>query len=245
MFKQIKKEKTKTILTIDIFLLYLLIALITGFLSGFLTVKINHILIIVTGKLQTSGNVQGRYIVVGIASSILFFILYYFLTLNPDLIYGIIFSAIYAALYAIGVVIAQNRFKQSDKVLKMIISAMYTDSPNGNQITSDAFRISKQMLDSIPIANKEAILLLVFVFDSRFAVFFISLFLGRRFMIKRFINMNSDEQDQYLETWSTAVGLSLAVQALKSIVGFAYYTSNLSWSQIDYEGNVLKRSYLG
>ena len=231
-------------LTIDVFLLYLLIALIAGFLSGFLTVKINHILIIVTGKLQTSGNAQGRYIVVGIASSILFFILYYFMTLNPDLIYGIIFSAIYAVLYALGVVIAQNRFKQSDKVLKMIISAMYTDSLNGDQITSDAFRISKQMLDSIPIANKEAILLLVFVFDSRFAVFFISL-LGRRFMIKRFINMNSDEQDHYLKTWSTAVGLSLAVQALKSIVGFAYYTSNLSWSQIDYEGNVLKRSYLG
>lgn len=232
-------------LAMDAILSYLLIALITGFLSGFLTVKINHILIIVTGKLQTSGNAQGRYIVVGIASSILFFILYYFLTSNPDLIYGIIFTAIYAALYTVGVVIAQNRFKQSYKILKMIIAAMYTDSPNGNQITSDAFRISKQMLDNIPTANKEAILLLVFVFDSRFAVFFISLLFGRRFMIKRFIYMNSGEQDQYLDTWSTAIGLSLAVQALKSIVGFAYYTSNLSWNQIGYEGNVLKRSYLG
>jgi hypothetical protein len=222
----------------------LIIAIGAGFIIGFLKVKINHILVIFTGKLQTSKHSRQRYIVFGVASSILFFILYYLLTPSPELILGIIFTAIYAVMYTVGVVIAENRFEQHLTILETMISAMFTDSTKGDKITSDAFRISKQMLDNMSVSNREVLLLLLLFFDSRFVVFFVSLFIERRFTLTRFVNMNSAEQDEYLNTWNNTRGLDFVIKALKAITSFPYYTSSLSWNKIGYDGNVLKKSYL-
>lgn len=222
---------------------FLLIAIGSGLFSGFLSVKINHLLVIITGRLLTSGNAQRRYIVIGIAATILFFILYVFT--NPfDLLFGVVFSVIFALCFTIGIFVAKQRFSEALLILHQTISAMYTDSPNGNEITDDAFEISSQTLDAMLPANKEAFLLLVMIFDSRFAVFFISLFVGHYFSIKRFIHMSAAEQDKYLETWASNQYLALVIQALKSITSLTYFTSHLSWPQIDYDGGVLKRSYL-
>ena len=225
-------------------ILFLLIAIGGGFLSGFLSVKVNHLLVIITGRLLSSGHAQRRYIIIGTAAIVLFFISYLFFTSFSDLLFGIVLSAIFAACFTVGIFFAEKRFSEALLILHQIISAMYTDSLNGNEITDDAFSISSQTLDEMLPSNKEAFLLLVMFFDSRFTVFFISLFVGRYLSTKRFINMSPAEQDKYLETWALNQYLSLIVQALKSITSLTYFTSHLSWPQIDYQGEVLKRSYL-
>lgn len=223
---------------------FLFIAIGSGFFSGFLSVKVNHLLVIITGRLLSSGHAQRRYIIIGAVTTILLFILYMIFTNPFDLLFGVVLSAIFAICFTIGVFVAEKRFSEALLILHQIISAMYTDSLNGNEITDDAFSISSQTLDDMPPSNKEAFLLLVMFFDSRFTVFFISLFVGHYFSTKRFIHMSSVEQDKYLETWASNQYLALIVQALKSITSLTYFTSHLSWSQIDYKGEVLRRSYL-
>ena len=225
-------------------ILFLLIAICGGFLSGFLSVKVNHLLVIITGRLLSSGHAQRRYIIIGTAATVLFFILYLVFTSSSGLLFGIVLSVIFAACFTVGIFFAEKRFSEALLILHQIISAMYTDSLNGNEITDDAFSISSQTLDEMLPSNKEAFLLLVMFFDSRFTVFFISLFVGRYLSTERFIHMSPADQDKYLETWASNQYLSLIVQALKSITSLTYFTSHLSWHQIDYQGEVLKRSYL-
>jgi len=222
----------------------LLIAIGSGFFSGFLSVKINHLLVIITGRLLSSGHAQRRYIIIGTVATILFFILYIIFASSFDLLFGAMLSAIFALCFTIGVFVAEKRFSEALLILHQTISAMYTDSLNGNEITDDAFAISSQTLDDMLPSNKEAFLLLVMFFDSRFTVFFISLIVGHYFSTKRFIHMSPAEQDRYLETWASNQHLALVIQALKSITSLTYFTSHLSWAQIYYDGGVLKRSYL-
>lgn len=221
----------------------IILAICFGFAVGFFSVKFNHLMIILTGRLLSSGHATNRYIIVGLLGSAIVFGLYMISEPIPDKIHGIVLAVIFGMSFAVGVLIADHRFSQSCDILHEIIIAMFSDTKEGNKKTTDAFEISKKMLANMPVANKEALLLLVFFFDSRLGVMFSSLF-GRRFMLKRFISMTLDEQDWYIETWSTAVGLSLALRALKSITSFAYFTSNLTWEDIPYNGKVLKRSYL-
>jgi len=224
-------------------IIYIILAIGFGFAVGFFSVKFNHLMIILTGRLLSSGHATNRYIIVGFIGSAIVFGTYMILEPASDTTHGIILAVIFGILFAAGVLVADHRFSQSCDILHQIIIAMFSDTKEGNEKTTDAFEISKKMLANMPIANKEALLLLVFFFDSRLGVMFSSLF-GRRLMLKRFISMTSDEQDWYIETWSTAMGLSIALRALKSITSFAYFTSNLTWDDIPYNGEILKRSYL-
>lgn len=225
-------------------ILYILLAVGIGFAIGFFSVKFNHLLIILTGKLVSSGHAQNRYIVIGTAFAILVFISYMYLASSFDLTHALIITATYGILFTMGVLVGDARFSQACDILHKILNAMYTNTKKGNATTSDAFEISKKMLNNMPVSNKEALLLLVFFFDSRFAVFVISLAVTKKFITKRFIDMEPEEQDTYIQSWSTTFGLSLAIKALKSITSFAYFTSHFSWDVIDYNGGVVKRSYL-
>jgi len=224
-------------------ILYLIFAISLGFAVGFFSVKINHLLIIITGKLISSGHATNRYIIVGVIGAIIVFAVYMLLAPFPDVTHGIIIAAVFGGSFIAGVLVADHRFSQSCEILHLIINAMYSDSVEGNPKTDDAFSISKKMLANMPVANKEALLLLVFFFDSRLGVFFSGIF-GGKVMLKRFISMTPQEQDWYIKTWSTTMGFSLALKALKSITSFAYFSSNLTWDDILYNGKVLKRSYL-
>ena len=226
------------------FIFYILLAAGIGFGIGFFSVKFNHLLVILTGKLVSSGHAQRRYIVIGIFSTVLVFFSYMYLAPTFDLAHGIAIAVVYAVLFTIGVLSAEARFSQACDILHMIINAMYTNTKTGNITTSDAFEISKKMLNHIQPANKEALLLLAFFFDSRFAVFFISAFITKKFVAKRFIDITPEQQDAYINSWHNTFGLTLAIKALKSIVSFAYFTSHHSWDDIGYNGGVLKRSYL-
>ena len=223
--------------------LYLIFAIGLGFAVGFFSVKINHLLIILTGKLISSGHATYRYIVVGAIGAVIIFVVYMLFSPIPDVTHGIIIAAVFGGVFVAGVLIADHRFSQSCDILHLIINAMYSDSIEGNLKTNDAFSISKKMLANMPVTNKEALLLLVFFFDSRLGVFFSGLF-GGKIMLKRFISMTPQEQDWYIKTWSTAIGFSLALKALKSITSFAYFLSNLTWDDVHYNGKVMKRSYL-
>ncbi len=223
--------------------IYIMLAISLGFVVGFFAVKLNHLLIIITGRLITSGHATNRYIIVGFIGVAIVFGVYTYLEPAPDISHGIILAAIFGTLFALGIFIADYRFSQSCDILHKVIIAMYDDTKEGNSKTRDSFEISKKMLANMPVANKEALLLLVFFFDSRIGVM-ISGFFGKRFMLKRFISMTPLEQDWYIETWSKTQFLSLALKALKSITSFAYFTSNLTWDDIPYNGKILKRSYL-
>ena len=230
-------------MTLDV-IWYILLAAGLGFGIGFFSVKINHLLIILTGKLVSSGHAQRRYIVIGVISTAIVFFLYMYFVPASDLAYGIIIAVVYVILFTIGVLTAEARFSQACDILHMIINSMYADTKDGNTATGDAFEISKRMLNHIQPANKEALLLLAFFFDSRFAVFFISAFITKKFVAKRFIDITSEQQHEYITSWHNTFGLTLAIKALKSITSFAYFTSHYSWDDIGYNGGVLKRSYL-
>jgi len=224
-------------------IIYIIFVSLFGFTVGFFSVKFNHLLIIITGRLVTSGHATNRYIIVGFIGTAIVFGMYMFLEPALVVAYGVLLAAIFGILFAVGVVVSDYRFSQSCDILHQIIIAMYDDTKEGNDKTHNAFDISKKMLANMPVTNKEALLLLVFFFDSRVGVM-LSGFFGGRFMFKRFTSMTTKEQDWYIETWSTSMGFSIALKALKSITSFAYFTSNLTWNDIPYNGEILKRSYL-
>ena len=97
----------------------------------------------------SSGHAQRRYIVIGTVATVLFFILYVVFTSSFDLLFGFIASVIFAICFTIGIFLAEKRFSEALLILNQIISAMYTDSLNGNEITNDAFSIVENSQASV------------------------------------------------------------------------------------------------
>lgn len=234
------------------FLVILSITAVAGYLAGFMTVKINNLLVIVLGKLWSSGHAKKRYIPIGItvvSCYIVIILLVIDNTASTDPAFQtleiVILTAIFSGLYAVGIYHADKRFKDAVIVMNHMIRVTYAkgDSPEEKKILDDTKKNAKAILDSMPKSNSHALSLLFFVFDSAMMVFFISLSSGR-FRVDRFINLDPKEQEKYFETWSNNPYLYYAVQALKTMIGFSYYTSPGTWKAIDYNGTFLAGSYL-
>jgi hypothetical protein len=232
------------------FQVILLVTPIIGYLAGFMTVKINYLLVIVSGKLWTSGHAKKRFIVTGITVTACYItiimMIFDFTTINDQTLQMIpaIITIVFAGLYAVGIFHSDMRFKDTDTVMNNIIMVTYAtgNSPLEIQIRKDTQNNAKSILDGMPISNNHALRLLLFVFDSAMMVFLVSLSKGR-FRVRRFVNLGSTERKEYFETWATNEYLYYAVQALKSLVGFSYYTSPGTWTEIGYNGKLLSRSY--
>ncbi len=225
--------------------LYLVSSLLIGYGVGFLTVKINHLLVIFLGKLWSSGNAQRRYILVGGIVTAIYGVTIFYQT--NDFVLALIFAAIFAVLFISGIKHAMHRFNQYIEVLNALIQSLFPkEDPNDDQheaLLADTSKISQQMLESMRKSQLESLKILFFFFDTIFAVFFISLRKGK-LRFSRFINLSKKDQVDYMHIWAATEGLNLAPIALKALIGYSYYTSPLSWDKIGYRGEVLRRSYI-
>lgn len=226
-------------------IIYLILSLLIGYGTGFLTVKINHLLVIFLGKLWTSGNAQQRYILVGGLGTVIFGVAVFLQT--NDFILALISASAFAVLFLVGIKHAMHRFNQYIEILNALIQSLFPkeDSNDGNHdaLLTDTSKISQQMLKSMRKSQLESLKLLFFFFDSVFAVFFISFRYGK-LRFGRFINLSKENKVDYMNLWANSVLLNLAPVALKALIGYSYYTSHLSWKKIGYHGEVLRRSYI-
>jgi hypothetical protein len=233
------------------------VASAAGYISGYGTVRINYFLVILLGKAWSSGHARKRYIPIGAYATIVYFILAAHL-LYPE--YGYIAKAItvpvFVGLYALGVLHSERRYKDSLAIMDKLIGAMYympdqkpsqqpPSDDESKQAIDDACRIARDILAAMPTSNVEILKVLFLTFDSRTAVFFTSLGSGT-LKFRRFTGLKRAEQIEYIRQWSENNYLFYAIQGIKSLMSFSYYSSHHSWaiSGIPYDGNFLRRSYL-
>jgi len=228
---------------------YLGLFLLIGYLSGFLTVKINHGLVIIFGRLWSSGNAQRRYVLVGIIVIMVFGILSFNQT--NDFILTVIFTFIFAVLYLIGIIHAMYRFNQYESILKASIQSLFPkeDSENDdeyNYLINDTLKISLKMLESMRKSQLESLKILFVFFDSIFGGFVVFLISRKlqEFKFRRFIYLSKEDQVNYIHVFADSKIGSFVSITLKTFIGYNYYTSHLSWKKINYNGNVLRRSFI-
>ena len=241
------------------FLIMLILSVITGYITGFMTVKVNNLLIILSGKLWSSGHAKKRYIlttaVIGFSFGMIL-LLYYGINFQsePSSIYEIIVCiTAFTSLHILGIYYADNGFKKALIIIEKIAYAVYVDNnekdndgenkDEENKIISKTIENIKDILNAMPISNKHAVHLLFFVFNSAFMVFLISL-IGGNVRTKQFIDLGSSHRKKYIMIWINNKYLSLAVQAMKVFLNFSYYTIPETWNDIPYNGTAFARSYL-
>jgi hypothetical protein len=222
-----------------------------AFIAGFLSVKINNLLIIIFGKLWSSGHAEKRYAVSGAIITILYFLIILFfvnLTTLMDAgleIFGlVVLTAILIEFYVFGIYFADRRFSEAEIIMEKIVEATYAKgySLDEEKIRVDSIKNINSTLQAMPESYKVALGLLFFIFDSAFMVFFIGL-ANKRIWSHRFIELELSQQEEYFKFWEKDRYLHYAVQALKSLVAFGYYTSPGTWNDIGYGGTLLGRSY--
>ena len=224
------------------------IAAMAGYASGYGTVRINNFLVILLGKAWSSGHAQRRYYLIAAYAAIAYFIamanMFY-----PD--HGYVVKALtvplFLGLYALGILQAERRYKHAQEIMNRVIAAMYLSgqSPEPKKAIDDACRIAAGVLGAMPVSNAEILRILFMTFDSRTAVFFVSLGSGE-IKLGRFIQLKPAEQMEYLRHWSENDYLFYAIQGIKSLVNFSYYSSPSAWKSagIEYDGDFLRWSYL-
>jgi len=229
-------------------ILYLVSSLLIGYVAGFLTVKINHALVIIFGRLWSSGNAQRRYILVGVIVIIVFGIILFYQT---NFIFAVIFTFSFAVLFLVGIIHAMYRFNQYEPILKASIQSLFPkeDSDNDDNydnLLDDTLKISLNMLGSMRKSQLESLKILFLFFDSIFGGFVIFLLSGKiqEFKFRRFIYLSKEDQVAYIRVFADSTIGNLMSTALKAFIGYNYYTSHFSWKKIDYNGAVLRRSFL-
>jgi hypothetical protein len=216
-----------------------------GYGAGFFTVKINHLMVIILGRLWSSGNAQRRYILIGGLGTLIFGLAV--LLQTNDFTLALISASAFAVLFLVGIKHAMHRFNQYIEILNALVQSLFPkEDPNDDQheaLLADTSKISQQMLEAMRKSQLESLKILFFFFDTIFAVFLFSL-IKRKFRFSRFIHLSKEDQVDYMHIWAETELLNLAPVALKALIGYSYYTSHLSWDKIGYHGEVLRRSYI-
>ncbi|HKI07127.1 MAG TPA: hypothetical protein VKA09_01905 [Nitrososphaeraceae archaeon] len=226
------------------FLLFFLAAAI-GYISGRLTVRINSLFVIILGKAWSSGHARGRYNLVGALAALVYFgsILTVFYP-GEDFATKLASVPLFIGLYTVGIIDADRRFNDTPRIMDRIIQIMYHSPSNESSGAIDeASRIARGILKAMPESNVESLRLLFLFFDSSTAVFIISLSSGR-LRTRRFIYLKRGDQIDYLDAWNRSQYLFYAIQGMKSMIHFSYYTGSSVWKSIGYNGEFLRRSYL-
>jgi len=229
-------------------ILYLVSSLLIGYVAGFFTVKINHGLVILLGKLWSSGNAQRRYILVGVIAIIVFGIILFYQT---NFVFAVIFTFVFAVLFLVGIKHAMYRFHQYEPILKASIQSLFPkedsdNDDNHDDLLDDTLRISLNMLESMRKSQLESLKILFVFFDSIFGGFLIFLISGKiqKFKFRRFISLSKENQVEYMTICANSKYGTLISTALKAFIGYNYYTSPFSWDKIGYNGKVLRRSFI-
>ncbi len=156
----------------------------------------------------------------------------------------VILGANFIIFYLVGIYHADRRFSQAGPIMEKIVEVTYATghSLEEEKIRIDTIKNINTTMQAMPESYSVALNLLFFFFDSRLMVFVIGL-LNRKLWLNRFINLDKDIQKDYFAFWDKNRYLHYAIQALKSLVAFGYYTSPGTWQGIGYGGTLLGRSY--
>jgi hypothetical protein len=229
----------------------LFLTLVAGYGSGFMTVKINNLVVIARGRLWSSGHAMKRFLVSGtiVAAG---YILIIFVIFDFTMVVGFgleilglaVLVAIFVIFYIVGVYHADNRFNEAKSIMEKVAEMTYATgySLDEEKIRIDTIKNINTTMQAMPESYRVALYVLFSFFDSRFMVFLIGL-LNRKFWHHRFVELDIETQREYFEAWEKTPYLLYAIQALKSLVGFGYYTSPGTWKNVGYGGTLLGRSY--
>ncbi len=236
-------------LTPDMMIIYFIMTLLIGYGIGFFTVKINHGLVILFGRLWSSGNAQRRYVLVGVITIIVFGIISF--NQIENFIITLIFTSVFAVLFIVGIKHAMYRFDQYVPILKAAIQSLFPkeDSDNDddyNDLLDDTLKISVAMLKTMRKSQLESLKILFVFFDSIFGGFVIFLFSRKiqEFKFRRFIHLSQEDKVAYMLVFADSAIGNLMSTVLKAFIGYNYYTSHFSWKKIGYDGSVLRRSFI-
>ncbi len=130
-----------------------------------------------------------------------------------------------------------QRKSESSRIIGQVVDTIF---PRGGDIPPGAADVDtlgtiNSLLGKIPALFAEGLVLLFFVFDSRFFVLF---FTGKW---KRFVDLDekpgdATEKRKYLQAWSSNPYLSSATQILTLAASYGYYTKPQVYKEIGYSG---------
>lgn len=129
-----------------------------------------------------------------------------------------------------------QRLAERDRIIGQVVETVY---PKGGAIPPGAAEVGTlglvdSLLRKIPPTFADGLVLLMFVFDSRF---FVLMLTGRW---KRFVDLDkpgeTSEKEKYLQAWSSNPYLSSATQILTVSASYGYYTRPQVYKTIGYAG---------
>ncbi|MDA4117994.1 MAG: hypothetical protein OK455_06590 [Thaumarchaeota archaeon] len=136
-----------------------------------------------------------------------------------------------------------HRYTRGQRLLernRIVTQLAATTFPKGGAIPPGASELDsaasvEDLFTKILPLFDDALMVLLFVFDSRFLVF---AFTGK---FKRFVDLDSDdattlEKQKYLEAWYSNASLVSAAQILRIAASFGYYTKPQVYKLLDYIG---------
>lgn len=121
---------------------------------------------------------------------------------------------------------------------RIVSDLVATTFPPGGAIPPGAAEVGTAstvdaLFGKIPPLFEDALTVLLFVFDSRF---FVLAFAGR---FTRFVDLDDDGKQKYLEAWNSNQYLSSAAQILRITASYGYYTRPQVYELLDYPGPML------
>src|SRR5205809_7699324 len=112
------------------------IGAVSGYIGGYGTVRMNHLLIIISGTAWKSGNARKRYNLILAYGAMLYLICVYVLFYPGEgSTVKLLSVLLFIPLFVAGIKHAERGFKQSQSIMKAIIKAMY--EPRLESIYSD------------------------------------------------------------------------------------------------------------
>lgn len=225
-------------------IIFVLIAL--AFPAGIIIFKINFLLVITRGKLWSSGNAQKRFIPTGTGLSLFYDIVIVLFTIDFSIVTDPVFQTyvrlipivifpLFSGIFGVGIKHANNQLSKTDGILMALIrrTCRKGDSPEDNQIRDQTLRNVNSSLEPpwMEESRRDAFKLLITAFDSTLMVFIISLS-TRRLRFCRFIDLDAEQQIEYIETWRNKPRLSYAFQPLLKLVIDCYNLEQVGYMEI-------------
>lgn len=219
---------------------------IIGLVTGFIAVKINLVLIVLGGRLFSSGRATGRYFVIAF-----FGFLAAFAALNLssalDLATIMVSSVLFSLWLLLGEFVGHRRTRLKD--FRHIMSAILdTSFPEGyhqfpGAVSISSVSTSETLVHRMPYSLGIGLQLFIAIFDSRTMVFLGSLRRGK-LRWKRFVNLSPKDRKEYLNYWRYSPQLSIGAQIIRILTSYAYYVKDQTWPLLKYSGHLLEWSYL-
>jgi len=235
-------------------------------LIGFFTVNAQRIIVVLQGDVWKHGRSRRFIWAIGAAvtatfitvSSLLYLDIIPFFTIKgsdwmlnsglplnlqrssaTDIIAVVIFLS-YPGWFQLGVLSAGYAFRRVPRILTAVVNASF---PRGGAIPLGAEDVNAADASTILVngmlpSYQEAFKVLLVAVDSPILVFAITQ------EMKHFTELTRDQQVSYLRALQTTPVLSAVGHLLKTLASFGYYVQEKVATEIGYDGNFLRRSYV-